>query len=43
MVGFSKNEFYNKLLSSVTLLKITSNVTWTQSLFFSLSLSHTYI
>ena len=29
MVGFSKYEFYNKLLSSVTLLKITSNVTWT--------------
>ena len=30
MVVFSKYEFYNKLLGSVTLLKITPGVTWTQ-------------
>ena len=29
-VGFSKYEFNNKLLSSVTLLKITLGETWTQ-------------
>ena len=30
MVGFSKYEFYNKLLGGVTLLRVTSGVTWTQ-------------
>ena len=29
-VRFSKYEFYNKLLSSVTLLKVTPGVTWIQ-------------
>ena len=28
MVGFSKYEFYIKLLGGVTLLKVTSSVTW---------------
>ena len=28
-VGFSKYEFYNKLLGGVILLKVTSGVTWT--------------
>ena len=28
MIGFSKYEFYNKLLDGVTLLRITLNVTW---------------
>ena len=27
--GFSKYEFYNKLLGGVILLKVTSSVTWT--------------
>ena len=31
MVGFSKYEFNNKLLSGVTFFRITSGVTWTQS------------
>ena len=30
MVGFSKYEFYNKLLGGVTLLRITLGITWTQ-------------
>ena len=30
MVGFSKYEFYKKLLSDVTLLRVTPYVTWTQ-------------
>ena len=29
-VGISKYEFYNKLLGGVTLLRVTSGVTWTQ-------------
>ena len=29
-VRFSKYEFYNKLLSGVTLLRVTPGVTWTQ-------------
>ena len=29
-VGFSKYEFNNKLLSGVTLLRVTLGVTWTQ-------------
>ena len=29
-VGFSKYEFYNKLLDDITLLRVTSGVTWTQ-------------
>ena len=30
-MGFSKYEFYNKLLSGVTLLRVTQGVIWTQS------------
>ena len=30
MMRFSKYEFYNKYLNSVTLFRITSGVTWTQ-------------
>ena len=30
MVGFSKYEFYNKLLGNVTLLRVTLGVNWTQ-------------
>ena len=29
-MGFSKYEFYNKLLGGVTLLRVTPGVTWTQ-------------
>ena len=29
-VGFSKYEFNNKLLGSVTFFRVTSGVTWTQ-------------
>ena len=29
-VGFSKYEFYNKLLDGITLLRVTPGVTWTQ-------------
>ena len=34
-VGFSKYEFYNKLLSGVTLLRlrVTQGVTWTQFIY----------
>ena len=32
-IGFSKYEFYNKLLGDVILLRITSGVTWTQLIF----------
>ena len=32
-VGFSKYEFYNKLLDGVTLLKVTPSVTWTQPIY----------
>ena len=32
-VRFSKYEFCNKLLSGVTLLRITPGVTWTQSIY----------
>ena len=33
MVGFSKYEFYNKLLGGVILIKITPSVTWTQLIY----------
>ena len=36
-MGFSKYEFYNKLLGGdhgVTLLRITSSVNWTQSIIY---------
>ena len=33
MVKFSKYEFYNKLLGSVILLRVTSGVTWIQSIY----------
>ena len=33
MAEFSKYEFYNKLLGSVTLFKVTLGVTWTQPVF----------
>ena len=29
-MGFSKYEFYNKLLGGVTLFRITLGITWTQ-------------
>ena len=32
-VRFSKYEFYSKLLGSVTLLRVTPSVTWTQSMY----------
>ena len=32
IVGFSNYEFYNKLLGGVTLLIVTSGVTWTHGL-----------
>ena len=32
-VGFSKYEFYIKLLGDVTLLRVTLGVTWTQPLY----------
>ena len=32
-VEFSRYEFYNKLLGSVTLFKVTLGVTWTQPVF----------
>ena len=32
-VRFSKYEFYNKLLGSVTLLRVTPSVTWTQPIY----------
>ena len=32
-VRFSKYEFYNKLLGGVKLFKVTSGVTWTQSIY----------
>ena len=38
MVGFSKYEFYNKLLDGVTLLKVTPGVTWTEPLYIYISL-----
>ena len=33
IVGFLKFEFYNKLLGSVTLLRVTISVTWTQLIY----------
>ena len=33
MIGFSKYEFYYKLLDGVTLLKVTPGVTWTQPIY----------
>ena len=33
-VTFSKYEFYNKLLSDVTLLRITLDITWTQPIIY---------
>ena len=38
MVGFSKNEFNNKLLGDITLLRVTLGVIWTQPIYI-----HTYI
>ena len=32
-VRFSKYEFYSKLLGSITLLRVTPSVTWTQSMY----------
>ena len=32
-VGFSKYEFDNKLLVSVTFFRVTSSVTWTQPIY----------
>ena len=39
-VGFSKYEFYNKLLDDITLLRVTSGVTWTQPYIY---ISYIYI
>ena len=33
MVGFSKYKFYNTLLGSVTLVRVTSSITWTQPIY----------
>ena len=32
-IGFAKYEFNNKLLSGVTLLRVTLSVTWTQPIY----------
>ena len=32
-VGFSKYEFYNKLLDGIILLRVTPSVTWTQLIY----------
>ena len=32
-VGFSKYEFYNKLLGGITLLRVTSGIIWTQPIY----------
>ena len=32
-IGFSKYEFNNKLLHGITLLRVTSGVTWTQLIY----------
>ena len=32
MIGFSKYEFNNKLLSDVTLFRVAPSVTWTQTI-----------
>ena len=43
-IGFSKYEFYNKLLGGVTLLIITPNVTWTQPIYIYIyTHTHTHI
>ena len=33
MIEFLKYEFYNKLLEGVILLRVTSGITWTQSIY----------
>ena len=35
-MGFSKHEFYNKLLGGVTLLNVILGVTWTQPYIYKL-------
>ena len=42
-MGFSKYEFYNKLLGDVILLRITPNVTWTQPHTHTHTHTHTHI
>ena len=43
-IGFSKYEFYNKLLGGVTLLRIIPDVTWTQPIYIYIYKHiHTYI
>ena len=32
-VGFSKHEFYNKLLGGISLLRVTPSVIWTQPIY----------
>ena len=39
-MGFSKYEFYNKLLGDVTLFRITSGVTWTQLIYIYIYISN---
>ena len=33
IVGFSKYEFYNKLLDDITLFRVTPVITWTQPIY----------
>ena len=33
IVGFSKYEFYNKLLDGITLLRVSPVITWTQPIY----------
>ena len=42
MGGFSKYEFYNKLLGSVTLLRVTLSVTWIQPHTYTYTYTHTH-
>ena len=45
-IGFSKYEFYNKLLGGVTLLRIIPDVTWIQPIYIYIYINtytHTYI
>ena len=43
IVRFSKYEFYNKLLSGVTLLKITQSIIWTQPIYIYTCITHEHV
>ena len=43
MVRFLKYEFYNKLLGGVTLLRVTSCVTWTQPIYIYISSNYSIV